>query len=920
MRNFLVFTIGVCLFLCFNVALQAQEKPQQVPGKIVLKLSDNSVKTQDVLAFLSSKYDIAHINRAFPSAEKPTRSSINGHQTIDLSRYVEIQLTSNLQKSACIQDLNKSEFVEYAEPRYIPELLYVTDDPNHESQYYLSTIHAYDAWDLHQSDTNMVIAIVDTGIDMDHEDLIYNIAYNFDDPIDGIDNDNDGYVDNFRGWDMGDNDNFPQNEMNEHGTLCAGMAAAHTDNGLGIAGVGFKSRILPIKVQDADSLLTRAYEGIVYAADQGAHIINCSWGNTHYAQFEQDIIQYATINKDALVVASAGNDNNDVNFYPASYDYALSVAGTTSADEKWTPENGNSTGGSSFGYHVDICAPGIRIMTTSDGNDYRQAYAGTSFSAPIVAGAAGVLRSQYPQLSALQSIEHLKNTADNIDTIAYNEPWQGMLGAGRLNMYRAVSEDFKPGLVFKNIQIYDDSENNFENTAIVEIQGMLFNYLHDAENVELAVSMHSNNATVLTPNFVLGSIDSLSYLTINDSGIQIELDEPISYDEKVIVKLEITADNFSRTQYIEFLVNPSFANISNGSILLSVPANGKLGFADSYRQIGNGLNYNEFRDLFYDAAWVMGNATDALIDAVRVNTEFQMTLPSSITDDDFADEALVSQFLAYDVESALNLEINQKVFAWYDLPNALLIELDIVNQNIVSASNFYASLFTDWDLFKYNRNRISWDEIKQIAYTEHTGDVNLYAGYILLSDQSINHYAMDQLNYSGGLVDMTNGLSVEEKFYSMSNTNHTVGQVGYGTDVAQMFGAGPMNIDAQDTVKIAIGMLVAQSFYELQVAADSLRSNYQSMYPEDSGIVSNENSDFVFYPNPLDDELFLNFSNAVSGDCEIRIYDVNARLVYENKVPTTKQSIHLNLPAGIYQLAVQIDSHFYQNKLIILHD
>ena len=212
----------------------------------------------------------------------------------------------------------KTGLVEYAEPRYIPELLYEPNDPSTGSQYYLGKIQAYDAWDIAQGDTNTVIAIVDTGMDMDHGDLIYNIAYNTDDPLDGTDNDNDGFVDNFRGWDMGDNDNFPQNEMNEHGTLCAGLASADTDNGIGIAGPGFKCRLLPVKIQDSDSLLTRSYEGIVYAAEQGAQIISCSWGDTHYARFEQDMVSYAAINKDALVVAACGNDNNIRNFYPAS--------------------------------------------------------------------------------------------------------------------------------------------------------------------------------------------------------------------------------------------------------------------------------------------------------------------------------------------------------------------------------------------------------------------------------------------------------------------------------------------------------------------------------------------------------------------------------------------------------------------------
>jgi len=918
MRNFFVISLSISLFLSINFPLIAQENPMQIPGKIVVKLLDDDVKTQDITRFLSKKYEVLEVKKVFPMAEKPVKNSINGHQTIDLTQYIEIQLASDLQKTACIQALKKSKLVEYAEPRYIPELLYIPTDPQHENQYYLTNVKAYDAWDIHQSDTNMVIAIVDTGMDMDHEDLIYNIAYNYDDPIDGIDNDNDGYVDNFRGWDMGDNDNFPQNEMNEHGTLCAGISAAQTDNELGVAGLGFKSRVLPIKVQDADSLLTRAYEGVVYAADQGAQVINCSWGNTHFAQFEQDIIQYAAINKDALVVAAAGNDNNDINFYPASYDFVLSVGGTTSADEKWTPENGNSTSGSSFGYHVDVCAPAIQIMTTSDGGNYRKAYGGTSFAAPIVAGAAGVLRSQHPQLSALQSIEHLRNTADNIDTIAYNETWQGMLGSGRLNMYRAVSESFKPGLIFQNTHIIDDSENQFENSNLVEIKGMLFNYLRDAENVELTISMHSNNASVVTSNISLGNIDSLSYVTIDDPGIQIALNEPINYNETVVVKLEISADDFQRTQYIEFLINPSYANITTGNLTLSVPANGKLGFADNQRQLGNGLNYNEFRDLFYDAAWVMGNSSDALVDAVRVNTEFEMSQASNFVAHDFADEAIHAKYNAFDADAAINLSITQQLYAWYDLPNSLLIEMELVNENIVDLNNFYASLFTDWDLFKYNRNRISWDETKQIAYAEHTGDVKLYAGYVLLSNQNSNHYALDQLTYSDGLVDMTNGLNNEEKFYCMSNTNHTVGHSGVGTDVAQMFGIGPMEIMAQDTTKFAIGMIIAQSFYELQVTADSLRSYYNQLYPNESGIDKNGNAHFTFYPNPSNGTIRLNFSNSLTETGAIQIFDINARLVYESKLSTRTQSIQLDLPAGVYQLSIKYESRLYQKKLILL--
>ncbi|GAI36367.1 unnamed protein product, partial [marine sediment metagenome] len=130
-------------------------------------------------------------------------------------------------------------------PHYLPELLYTPDDPLNIYQYYLDTIKAYDAWEICKGDSNIVIGITDTGVDIDHEDLQGNIYYNYNDPINGIDDDNDGFIDNFRGWDLGENDNNPQWEINDHGVVVTGIAGARTDNGIGISGVGFKSRFLP---------------------------------------------------------------------------------------------------------------------------------------------------------------------------------------------------------------------------------------------------------------------------------------------------------------------------------------------------------------------------------------------------------------------------------------------------------------------------------------------------------------------------------------------------------------------------------------------------------------------------------------------------------------------------------------------------
>ncbi len=763
--------------LCFS---QTNSDNKIIEGKLVIKLkqdiSRSSFQENQDIKNLKSSFNF-DIEPMFPHEKAPQQKrDKHGNQLVDLTRFYTVNLNRNTNQSACIKALMKTQLIEYIEPRYIPELLYETNDPLKVNQYYLETIKAFDAWDIAQGDTNVIIAIVDTGIDMDHEDFFNNIAYNINDPLDGIDNDNDGFVDNFRGWDMGDNDNFPQNEMNQHGTFCAGLSSAHTDNEKGISGCGFKCRLLPVKIQDSDSLLSMAYEGVVYAANHGAKVINCSWGDKHASKFEQDMINYAAINKDVLIVAACGNDNDSINFYPASYDNVLSVAATTELDEKWS--------GSSFGYHVDLAAPGAGVYSTKDGGGYQILSGGTSFAAPIVSGIGGILRAKHPELSAIQCIEYLKNSTDVIDTIAANQEYQDLLGTGRINMLKAVSDTSLPGLVLKNITIIDDRENNYQNSLLVEVQGEMYNYLSTASNVTVNLSMVSSNATLINNAFSLGTINNLSLVDISGDMIQLELNPDFNYNEEVVIKLDINSDNYHRVQYIQFQAFPSYRNISNGDLSLSVPANGRFGFVDLIRQVGNGLNYiNEFRDLFFDSGWIIGNQSNRIMSAVRNVNEFQQTEPSRFIETEVADKAVLSKFKAYNSITDFNFHFNQTTYAWYNIPNALMINTEISNESNTAFNDLYAGVFTDWELVKGKRNVIKWDGNRKIAYCEHTGNNKLYAGWIILSSQNTNHYALDQLDDSNDLVNAVNGLNNEEKYYCLSHTNHTAGE-GTGSDVS----------------------------------------------------------------------------------------------------------------------------------------
>ena len=237
---------------------------------------------------------------------------------------------------------------------------------------------------------------------------------------------------------MVDNDNnlFINNEI--HGDAVSAIASASADNGIGYAGIGFKCMFIPIKVGNNSIVITHGYEGIEYAIEQGASIVNCSWGNTTYSQVAQDMVTFAAINNDVVLIASAGNATSSTLYYPASYNYVLSVTGV---DQNDLFDNGSNP---PFTYNdsVDVSAPGINIYTTATFNGgflYSPPQGGTSMAAPIVAGVAGLVRSEFPCLTALEVIERIKATADPIDGITQNIAYAGMLGTGRVNAELAVT-------------------------------------------------------------------------------------------------------------------------------------------------------------------------------------------------------------------------------------------------------------------------------------------------------------------------------------------------------------------------------------------------------------------------------------------------------------------------------------------------
>lgn len=353
--------------------------------------------------------------------------------------------------------------VRQVSPRYVFGKTYTPNDEHLGSQWYIDKMNMKQAWNSSKGDSNVVIAVLDDGVNYNHEDLAPNIATNpgemgndnqdKDKRSNGKDDDGDGYKDNWRGWDFiqsgewdtpstwkPDNDPYPPLSNNSHGTNVAGCASPRADNAVGVAGVGFFCRIMPLKTGDSAGTLAAGYEGIQYASKQGAKVINCSWGGTldeQYIPFVQDVIDAAT-ERGSLVVASSGNqgsDNDVTPFFPASLASVLSV-GATKEDDK-------AQGFSNYGKSVDVFAPGGNIITTGyPGNsNYNLTFGGTSAASPVAAGVAGLMTSKYPSWTPKFIIRQLVETCDNVVNPANRTKFWG-----RINAYNALTSPAYPGL------------------------------------------------------------------------------------------------------------------------------------------------------------------------------------------------------------------------------------------------------------------------------------------------------------------------------------------------------------------------------------------------------------------------------------------------------------------------------------------
>jgi PKD repeat protein len=426
------------LMMVFGLTVMSQTYHKDYSdGRIYLKFKDNVQVNipvnEDKSVDLDKAPFLAPVRQQFDVRAMYRPYDVNND--FKLLRTFELHFGQFDQVEEIMSELMKNPDLEYAERVPIHYISYTPNDSLYNREYmssnwnwHLDVISAEMAWDVTKGSSEIRVAIVDNAVWVDHPDLENKIVISEDVTQPGVQNSNPPGSGDAAAW--------------SHGTHCAGLAAAETDNLIGVAGVGYNVSLMGVKCSSNNpNSISNGFSGINWAANNGANVISCSWGGGGSSTTEQNMIN-TVWGMGIVVVAAAGNDNVSTPHYPSAYNHVISVASTNENDVK--------TDFSNYGVTVDVCAPGgygisgpSGLMSSTyeytNAYGYYNTYFGTSMACPVAAGLCGLIFSVNPDLTPDELEEVLESTCDDIYSVPGNENYLGKLGAGRINAHAAVA-------------------------------------------------------------------------------------------------------------------------------------------------------------------------------------------------------------------------------------------------------------------------------------------------------------------------------------------------------------------------------------------------------------------------------------------------------------------------------------------------
>lgn len=785
----------------------------------------------------NQQFDLLNLHqpkRRFPLHQPPDpRVRILGKSLVDLSLLVEVSIPDEFSTQFIVNQFKKRPEVTYSELEEMDARpLFNPTDPKADSvagnqRQVLRKIKAYQAWALSQGDTNVVIGLLDTGTPVLHEDMHSQIKINPLDPPNGVDDDGNGLIDDYQGWDFGSNDNDPTPDNTGtspgHGTSVSSLAGAATNNAIGVAGVGFKCKILPVKIWSwAGSFSNfRGYDAIVYAADRGCKIINCSWGSARSGnQFEQDIITYATLNKGSIVVAAGGNTQGFYNFVPANYEHVVGVSMTDTSDQIVSVSSQN--------FKLDVAAPGVTIYGIKTDNSYGWVDGGSSMASPLVAGAIGLVRSKYPELNGLQAAELVRVNTDSIYQIPANAAFRDRSGRGRLNIEKALKKEQTISLRPVELAIRNKKGIQAQAGDTIFLFVRFENFLDSITGFEAFASTNSPKIQFLQSTRIYPALTTMESRWETQPFMAV-VGNNVTVSEAINFRIQVrVGSSYSDQRWFVHYLNGRFLDLDANDIRLTVTANGRQGFMDNNNYVGSGIQY---RGSQYcgEAGLMIGTGPTKVSNSV-FNT--------STKDDHFRVEnnigfqnypGITQHAVNHCNDSAagvrtIGVAFKQSAYelAIDSLAGSVFFNYQLKNRNSNPLDSICLAHYTDWDVENYDKNFAAWDSSLNLGYSMSHLPRQRFAAVQILTGGEPQFYAIDALNNTNnGNINLFDGLSLQEKWQSMSNGigRKSAGLAPEGNNVVTVTGVKLRNFLAGETRKVTLAYLFADSLAELKVKA-----------------------------------------------------------------------------------------------------
>ncbi|MBC8052079.1 MAG: S8 family serine peptidase [Sphingobacteriaceae bacterium] len=934
-------------FLVFNIlAAQAQNSIQPksrlftlprditvndyVPGVVIVKFKEavgSSAKTRTLglPGTLKSK-SVLSLKKVFTEAASSVKTSARRQNDAGLSRIYELQVNRASNIETVINELLTDRQVEYAEPRYIHHTNLIPNDPRFPQQGYFQQVMAPQAWDLigPGSVPSVIIAIVDSGSELTHPDLAANIYYNAaENPSNGLDDDGNGKVDDFRGWDFAGNsgnseDNNPNvvGPANDHGVHVSGIAAAVTNNGVGVASIAFNTaKLLIVKTgpDNSGTDILYGYEGIKYAADMGANIINCSWGSTSGGSFGRDIVNYA-ISKGCLIVAAGGNSGGTKAEYPAAFPGVLAVANVASNNEK--------AGSSNYGNYISISAPGNSILSSTFNATYGTS-TGTSMSAPVVSSTAALVKAYRPGLSMQQVGELVRVTADDVYNVNSEYPWQ--LGKGRVNVFKALTQTPPSVRIARFTQQEINSANNTDADTLYLFLD-LKNFLYPVTNLSLTLNSSNPNVTVLTPQISLPALGTLETASqVGPFKVAILPGSPSNLKVDFRLNYANNANSYQDFEHLTVVVAKDQLDISNGTITTSIASNGRIGFSAPEQEEGQGFVYKG-RQMLYEAALMIGNSPTRVSNSARgINDETDEHFVKIVSAHQVVNNAdsivAESEFDDRANPNRLNVAVKHRIIVYKNAPNTnyAIAEFEIFNRGTTTLGNVHVGLFTDWDIGD-GLNITKYDPASRLGYVYSKDPAEPYAAVKLLNqDAPPVYYPLSSGIEGNPLSDQEFSLADKWETLSSGVKSFGIGATTDGVDVYFTSGYGPYFIPANSSIRVAFAFIGGENLENIQTTALAAQQKYELINP--GGTQKITDFDLQVYPNPIvtNAEAVSNirFTLPEAGQVSLELYNLTGQRVktlISNK--TYGRGIHFfrdNLSEG-YSNDVRSGVYFYRMK------